>query len=77
MMLISRPPSELADIFVLPIFIVLAPTYRDPHLNSGEPKLKVSFCDGNIFPDTTILPDIVLLTINLLLVPAGIISAFK
>ena len=74
---IAKPPSSLEDILVLPILIVLAATYKESHLYSAEPKLNVSVTDGNIFPETTISPVIVLFTINLLLVPGGIVSVVK
>ena len=74
---IAKPPSSLEDNLVLPILIVLAATYKESHLYSAEPKLNVSVSDGNIFPATTISPVIVLFTINLLLVPGGIVSVVK
>ena len=76
----AKPPSELADNLVSPIFIVLAATYKESHFISGDPRLNVSFADGNILPATIMSPDIVLfgvivlLTINLFASPIGIVS---
>ena len=80
---IAKPPSSLADILVLPILIVFAATYKESHLYSGDPRLNVSFCEGNILPDTIIFFDtvsfgtIVSFTINWLLAPGGIISVVR